>query len=95
MLDELLENYDLTEPEIQEHCSGVCMLELTLAEFQRQMQAPYFNQTVSVPERMRTLPKLLCARDPPTRPLFVKRGWGCPVHKLVVHRKRTCVHTHT
>ena len=33
------------------------MLELTLAEFQRQMEAPYFNLTVSVPERMRTLPK--------------------------------------
>lgn len=57
MLDELLDNYDLTESEIQGHCSGVHVLELTLAEFQRQMQAPYFNQTVSVPERMRALPK--------------------------------------
>ena len=33
------------------------MLELTLAEFQRQLQAPYFNQMVSIPERIRTLPK--------------------------------------
>lgn len=54
ILEDLLEELSATESEFLKLCPDVGMLELTVGEFQRRVKHQCF---VSVPERMKSLPK--------------------------------------
>lgn len=57
LMDDLLEVLQMKEEEFIEKCTDVNILELTVAEFLHRMKAPHFNLQVSVPERIKSLPR--------------------------------------
>lgn len=56
-MDDLLETLQMEESEFIEKCHEVNILELSVAEFLHRMKAPYYNLQVSVPEKIKCLPR--------------------------------------
>ena len=56
-MDDLLKTLGLTEEEFIAECHDVNILELTVAEFLHRMKISPYNLQVSVPEKIKALPK--------------------------------------
>ena len=57
LLDDVLEELDMNESELYEHCPDIGTLELTIAEFLKRMKHPYYNKQLLVPENLQSCPK--------------------------------------
>lgn len=57
LMEDLLQILEIKESEFIEKCIDVNILELTVGEFLHRMKAPHFNLQVSVPERIKNLPR--------------------------------------
>ena len=56
-MDDLLKALNMEEKELIEECNEVNILELTVAEFLHRMKLPHYNFQVTVPERIKSMPR--------------------------------------
>lgn len=56
-MDDLLEALGMTEDQFMSECRDVNILELTVTEFLHRMKVSPYNLQVSVPDKVKALPK--------------------------------------
>ena len=56
-MDDLLTTLNMGEKEFIGECHEVNILELTVAEFLHRMKLPHYNVQISVPERIKSMPR--------------------------------------